>query len=77
MEINIPDIVVMSKQDIMRTAAWMALIAAGEVSDYDLRRMSGEHANYADGDAKKLQIKMQLTMAEIRKQIIEKRAETN
>jgi len=77
MEILIGEMMLISKEDMLRTAAWMALIANGEVSDYDLRRNSEEPKNYADGDAKKLQLKMQLMMTEIRKQIVQKRAETN
>jgi hypothetical protein len=40
MEILIGEMMLISKEDMLRTAAWMALIANGEVSDYDLRRNS-------------------------------------
>lgn len=68
-------IVVMCKDDFEAAAAWLALIANGQISDYDLKRLRGDVNQ--PGDAKKIQIKMQQKMAEIMKLVNEKRAETN
>jgi hypothetical protein len=69
--------ILISNEDMMRTAAWLALIAAGEVSDYDLRRLSPPHVEYADGDAKKLQQRVVASMQELRREMAQKRAEEN
>jgi len=76
MEIHSVELVMMDRDDFSRAAAWLALIATGQISDYDLRRMITD-AVYEDGDAKKMQLRMQQKMAEIMKEVNAKRTEGN
>lgn len=76
MELHNIELVMMDRDDFSRAAAWLALIANGQISDFDLRRMIPD-ATYQDGDAKKMQIRMQQKMAGIMKEVNLKRAEGN